>query len=293
MPAACAPRLNSRPCWPRAEPQPRPHGEPAAPRTQTFRTELPARSARHRAHHRRHRSSTRRYDRRDRPGAGRADPTSDRTHRPHRRAGDRSRSRGVAADRISARAAVSDRRRCARLRLVRDQRNAADRRQPAVQHLLAAAVRADAARRPRARPALHAAEGSGRPHGGVARQPHLWAAVGHAAVTLPADQALRCRARRVPARAGGDLEHRAHAAAAGRAPPGRQTRGSSHKSYRRHSASAARPCAMRCPNWRPSTSSARPRSIPRPVPKRFRWTTSRALPRPSRPHRKATSAPTG
>ena len=189
MPAACAPRLNSRPCWPRAEPQPR--DGMASPQHRARKRF--GQNFLHDPH-----VIARIVDAID-PRAGDTiveigPGQAALTRRLIERTGhivaleiDRDLAASLRNE-FPRRAAVSDRRRRARLRLVRDQRTAADRRQPAVQHLLAAAVRADADRRSRARPALHAAEGSGRPHGGVARQPHLWSAVGHAAVALSADQ---------------------------------------------------------------------------------------------------------
>ncbi len=124
------------------------------------------------------------------------------------------------------------------VRLVQPAGPAAHRRKPALQHLVAAAVRAGADRRTRGRPALHAAEGSRRSHGRRPGQPHLRPAVGDAAVPLPPDEALRRSARRLQSAAEGDIEHRAHAAAADRrAAPDRSCRLRSRGRCRLRSAS--------------------------------------------------------
>ena len=157
--------------------------------------------------------------------------------------------------------------------------------QPALQHLDADPVPPARLRAPGRRPALHAAKGSDRPHGGAAGHVRLQPAERDAAVALrDGERAVRAARELRPAAARGQRRG-AHGAAGGAA--GGRRRSGSAKSCRSPSASAARSCATRwASGWRrtaspaTSTSSAAPRKCRSP--NTSRW------PKPSR-HEKSPS----
>ena len=84
----------------------------------------------------------------------------------------------------------------------------------AVQHLDTDTVSLAGVGRSRGGPALHAAEGSRRPHGRSARRQGLRQAVGDAAVALPHRHRARSTTAGFRAAAAGGFGHRAHATAA-------------------------------------------------------------------------------
>ena len=249
--------------WPHAEP-PADDGRraAAAPRAQALRPELPARSARHRAHRRCHRPAARRRDRRDRPGPGAL------TRALIERAGhitrdrDRPRSGGVAAQRFRAEqltlidadaldfdwsALPADR--CGSSATCRT-----TSRRRCCSALMPIAERVT-------RPALHAAEGSRRPHGRGARQQDLWPAVGDAAVRYRHDASSSTSPRGAFRPAPKVTSSIVRMEPLPRRGPAGVDLGGFGRSSRPPSASAARPCATR---WRAGAddASARPRSIP-------------------------------
>ena len=165
-----------------------------------------------------------------------------------------------------------DRVRCAEGRLRRagaTARPAAARgRQPALQHLHADPVSPARRGRARGRPALHAAEGSGRAHGRRARQQGLRPPERDAAVALRHRVAARRAARGLRAAAAGGLGRGAHAAAA--AARRRWMRRCSANWSRWPSRSAASCCATRSAAGS-RRAAARPRSTCSGAPKRCRW----------------------
>ena len=186
-------------------------------------------------------------------------------------------------------AADAARRRRARIRLRDARAGAARRRQPAVQHQLAAALPSRAVRRAARRPARDAAEGSGRADDGAPGNAGLRPAHRDAAGEVPRDAALRRAARRVPAGAQGRFGRRAPRSArrreAARSPTPRCSRASSP----RRSASGARRCATRCRRCATRRRSKPPASIPARAARRWRSPISCASPMrwpgPDRPGR--------
>ena len=151
------------------------------------------------AHRRRRRPAARREHRRDRAGPGRAHRRAHRARGPHHGDRNRPRPRGAAARDIHAGATHAARGRRARLRLRSARRRPAHRRQPAVQHQLAAAVPPRRIRRRAARPARDAATGGRGADDGRAGHRRLRPADGDAAGEVSRSRACSsCR----PARSG-------------------------------------------------------------------------------------------
>ena len=123
----------------------------------------------------------------------------------------------------------------------------ARRRQPALQHQLAAALPSRDVRRPAARPACDAAAGGRGADDGGARHRRLRPADRHAAGEIRDQAPVRRAARRVPAGAQGRIRHRASRAARRRQAADRRPARCSRASSPPRSGSAARRCAMRCP----------------------------------------------
>ena len=195
--------------------------------SQTLRPELPDRWRHHRRHRACHRSPAGPVHGRDRSGPDGPDPAPGRAPGPaHRdRTGPRP-GRAPAPARAARRGRVRraqgglSRHRCAPGRA-----QAAHCGQPALQHLQPHPLSpARAGGRGRG-PALHAAKGGHRPHGGLSGHGRLWAADGHAAVALcDGERAVRA-ARELQSAAQGGQRRRAHGPARGAGGPGREAAG--------------------------------------------------------------------
>ncbi len=219
---------------------------PASP-AQALRPAFPGRSALRRAHRRRRsrRNASERIVEIG-PGLGALTRPLLAARRPPDGHRDRSRSRRRrSARRISSGAPRAARRRCADVRFRGARRRPARHRQPALQHLVAAAVSPRAIRCAAARRHRDAAKGGRAAHGRGAGDSRIRPPVGDAAGPLSRRAAV-CRAgRRVPAAAQSRVGGGA-ADAARRGAPGARRRRPVRASWSpRRSASGARHCAMR------------------------------------------------